>query len=363
MDKNYLVSKSNSLINSQYSLTTIEEKIILTLASMVQPEDIEFKEYKFKIKDFLNLLRITDQSKYKEIPRITKNLMKKVFEIKEKEKIIQLAWLCSAIYENDGMVKLKFAPDLKPYLLKLKEFYTSYRLTNILNLKSRYSIRLYEILKCYQNQSKKKVVNKEIDLEELKGLLGASSNYFSVYADFKKRALLVGQKELKKFTDIYFDFEEVKKIRKVIAIKFTIQENEIIKDNNFDGQIDFEEVTNDNIELLVKEYENNYKGEFHYKNMKILVNEKGFECIKECINEAKHYIKNINQSKFYDFALRYNTQEAYKKLTTSYNNSKPIQATNYEQRQYSDEFFDSLYENFQNEQMEQLKESRLKDEK
>ena len=103
MDKNYLVSKSNNLIHSHYNLTVIEEKIILTLASMVQPNDNEFKAYKFKIKDFLELLKIKDQSKYKEIPKITKNLMKKVFEIKENDRVIQLAWLCSVEYRNDGM--------------------------------------------------------------------------------------------------------------------------------------------------------------------------------------------------------------------------------------------------------------------
>ena len=97
------------------------------------------------------------------------------------------------------MVTLKFAPDLKPYLLKLKELYTSCRLTNVLNLKSRYSIRLYEILKCRKKRSRKKIVIEEIELEELKKMLGASSKYFSVYADFKRRALLVAQKELKKW--------------------------------------------------------------------------------------------------------------------------------------------------------------------
>ena len=68
MDKKFMVTKSNKLISANYDLNLQEQKIILTLASMVQPQDTEFKEYEFKIKDFLELLGIKDQSKYKEVP-------------------------------------------------------------------------------------------------------------------------------------------------------------------------------------------------------------------------------------------------------------------------------------------------------
>jgi len=90
MDKNYLVTKSNYFImNSSYDLSLEEQKVILTLASMVQPEDEDFKPYKFRIADFMDLLGVEDKSKYTQIPNITKELMKKVFEIQEGNKMIQ----------------------------------------------------------------------------------------------------------------------------------------------------------------------------------------------------------------------------------------------------------------------------------
>ncbi|MFT5875672.1 MAG: hypothetical protein ACI8WT_004667 [Clostridium sp.] len=43
MNKNYIVKKSNYFImNSSYDLSLEEQKLILTLASMVQPEDEGF---------------------------------------------------------------------------------------------------------------------------------------------------------------------------------------------------------------------------------------------------------------------------------------------------------------------------------
>ncbi len=221
MDKNYIVTKSNNLINCNYNLSLQEQKIILTLASMVQPQDDNFKPYVFKIKDFMKLLGIDNKAKYTEIPKITKELMQKVFEIKKGNKVTQLAWLSSAEYEKGtGMVELEFSPKLKPYMLGLKEFYTSYKLGNVLSLKSKYSIRLYEILK--SNAYRKCI---EIEIEELKNMVGSKEKAYNIYNNFKNRILTKAQNELAEKTDINFRYEEIKTGRKVTSIKFYITTN------------------------------------------------------------------------------------------------------------------------------------------
>lgn len=221
LDKDYVITKSNKLIACNYDLSLQEQKIILTLASMVQPQDTEFKEYEFKIKDFIELLGLKDQSKYKEVPKITKDLMKKVFEIKEGKDTIQLAWLSSARYRNgEGTVILKFDSNLKPYMLELKELYTSYKIDNVLSLKSKYSIRIYEILK--SNLFKNHVT---IELEEFKNMVGAKEKAYNIYNNVKNRILTQAQKELKEKTDINFTYEELKTGRKVTSIKFNIISN------------------------------------------------------------------------------------------------------------------------------------------
>lgn len=228
MDKDYLITKSNHFImNSSYDLSLEEQKLILTLASMVQPEDEEFKPYVFKINEFMKILEVDTKTKYTEIPKITKELMKKVFEIQEGNKLIQTAWLSSAIYEKgSGTVILKFSPDLKPYMLKLNKLYTSYKLANILNMKSKYSPRIYEILKA--NQFKKQGFV-EIEVDDLRKLLKAE-NIYPLYADFKRKIIKQAQKELNEKTDIKFTFEEIKTGRKVTSIKFYIVCNKNNKD-------------------------------------------------------------------------------------------------------------------------------------
>lgn len=225
MDKDYIVTKSNTLITCNYDLSLQEQKIILTLASMVQPQDTEFKEYEFKIKDFLELLEIKDQSKYTELPKITKELKKKVFEIREGTDLVQVSWLGGVRYKTkEGILILSLDKGLKPYMLQLKELYTSYKIENILSLKSKYSIRIYEILK---SNLFKKVI--EIEVEELKNMIGAKEKTYNLYSNFKSKILIRTQEELNSKTDISFKYEEVKTGRKVTSIKFFIEKNKISK--------------------------------------------------------------------------------------------------------------------------------------
>ena len=121
------------------------------------------------------------------------------------------------------MVILKFDSNLKPYMLGLKEFYTSYRLDNILSLKSKYSIRLYEILK--SNLYKKNVT---VELEELKKMLSINEKSYAVYQNVKNKVIIKAQKELADKTDISFDFDEIKTGRKVTSIKFHITSNKAL---------------------------------------------------------------------------------------------------------------------------------------
>lgn len=252
MDKDYLVTKSNYFImNTSYDLSLEEQKIILTLASMVQPEDEDFKHYKFKISDFMELLGVKDKSKYVEIPKLTKELMKKVFEIQEGDTLIQTAWLSGAMYKKGtGCVELTFSSYLKPYMLKLSSMFTQYKLSNILCMKSKYSPRIYEILKC--NEFKKQGYI-EIGVEELRKLLKTEDMY-SQYQDFKRKVIIQAQKELKKISDISFEFEEIKTGRKVTALKFYIHSNKakIINKPSADEEVSATLETETPLDILEK---------------------------------------------------------------------------------------------------------------
>lgn len=211
------VTKSNRLIEANYKLGAIEQKIILCLASNIQPSDSDFKTYTLPIKEFAGLIGVKGQHKYSDLKKITKELMQKVFEVRIDKKVIQVAWLSYVAYnETEGSIDIRFDPFLRPYLLELKREFTSYKLENVVQLKSTYAIRIYELLKQYE-----KIQERTFSLGNLRKLLGAEDIY-PAYGNFKQRVLVPAQKELKNKTDISFNLEEIKSGRRVTKVKFII---------------------------------------------------------------------------------------------------------------------------------------------
>jgi len=162
---------------------------------------------------------------------VTKKLLSRVFTIQQPGKITQLSWLSSATYlEGKGTVELCFDPALRPFLLRLKERFTSYRLREIIQLKSSFSIRIYELLKQFE-----KIGTRTFPLSDLKTILGIDKKQYRPYANFKMKVLLVAQAELNEKTDISFDFEEIKVGRGVGKIRFQITAKTLEELNNMDN--------------------------------------------------------------------------------------------------------------------------------
>lgn len=222
MNKNYVVTQSNNLIEARHTkpLTAREQKIVLTMVSMIQPTDKDFMDYHISIREFHEMLGLSGREHYTEIKEITKELMSKSVEIPKADGSWLMAnWVSSAEYiKGEGAIALSFSPKLLPYLLQLKTAFTSYQLSNILSLKSTYSIRLYELMKKWQHLGRW-----ECPVDDLKLKLGIAEGKYKQYGHFKSKALNVALKEINEKTDLLITVKEIKKGRKVDKIEFSIQ--------------------------------------------------------------------------------------------------------------------------------------------
>jgi len=63
-------------------------------------------------------------------------------------------------------------------------------------------------------------------LDELKYILGFDEGQYSRWGNFKTRIIEVARKELKKYSDLYFEYEIEKKRRVVQGITFTIKKQQ-----------------------------------------------------------------------------------------------------------------------------------------
>ncbi len=221
-----LVVQSNRLIESRYSLTTGEQRLIMAMISLIHPNDQDFKPYILKIQDLAVYLNIDIKNAYREADKITSRLMERVLHIPEPDgSLLKVHWVSSARHEK-GKVTIKFDPDLKPYLLQLKKQFTRYQLTIIAQFQSTYTIRIYSLLKQYQQ-----IGYREIDILELREILGIKENEYPRFDNFKARVLNQAKKEFetkinkgKSYkSDITFDLETIRTGRKITRLRFNIK--------------------------------------------------------------------------------------------------------------------------------------------
>jgi plasmid replication initiation protein len=213
----------NNLVQAKYSMSLQQKRIMIWLVSQIKPNDEDFKEHALNVKELKNICALSGESAYKELKNITFSLVEKGIRILDitnpKDEIeIQVSWLSSAKYKN-GMVRLTFNPELKPYLLQLKDKFTAINVVDLMQFKSIHAIRIYEILKQYE-----KIRERTLSIEEIKEYCGVKDK-LTQYSDFERKILLIAQREINEKSDIKFDFERKKQGRKIVAIRFIISKN------------------------------------------------------------------------------------------------------------------------------------------
>ena len=221
-ERNQIVVKHNDLIQkSRYSLTMQEQKIILYLISKIKPEDTDLHLYEFDIKEFCEICGIDETSgkNYSVLKETIINLKRKCFWVSIGNGIdATVSWIDKAIVnKRSGAIKIKLDNDMKPFLLELQRNFTRYELNCVLTMKSKYSIRLYELLKSYEFMT-----TRTFNLEQLKLLLSVEK--YENYKDFRSRVLEPALREINLYSDIVVTYEAKKKGKKYDNIMFGIKE-------------------------------------------------------------------------------------------------------------------------------------------
>ena len=238
--RNYVVCKSNSLIlNSRYQYSIAQQKMIAYICARIRPmEEQGYQlEYDFNIADYLRLMGVESTGDaYHDIKMTLKSLRDKSYWLTLPDgSETTVSWVDKVTTNRrSGLAKYKIDADLAPYLFALQTHYLSYGLINILNFKSKYGIRLYEILKAQYDmlrsqQGKKRyetpVLEWVISLGELKHRLMAED--YKRYPDFRIKVLETAQRDINVLSDMQFEFEPICKGRKTVQVRFLIRCKEL----------------------------------------------------------------------------------------------------------------------------------------
>lgn len=224
--KSMLVVKENELIQrASYNLTMEEQKMLCYVISKIKPTDKEFEQYTISASDFAEICGISKTNVYRDFRQMIDNFDNKSQWVQMDGKQFKFRVFSEAEYnEKQGSITVMLNSHLKRYLLEIGKHgqYTKYELWNILSLKSKYSIRLYELFRSYSYQQEK-----EFDIDNLKSLLCAEQ--YKSFGNLKQRVLDNAINEINIFTDLRVTYETKKagKGGKVSKIIFKIHKKKI----------------------------------------------------------------------------------------------------------------------------------------
>lgn len=224
-ERDRYVVKANELIQkSRFNLTLQQQKIVLYLISQIERNDKEFKLYSFSIQQFCKVCGInyTSGKNYNDLKEAIKEIAQKVLWIRlPNGKEATVRWIEKAyIDRNTGTIEIRLDEDMKPYLLQLRDNFTQYELVWTLQFNSKYSIRLYELIKSIHYHDLDPY-ERTYDIDELKRLLDAET--YKTYQHFKDRALQVAVDEINSTSDKLVSFVPIKDGRAVKKIRLHIE--------------------------------------------------------------------------------------------------------------------------------------------
>lgn len=196
-----LVVKSNELIQAaSYNLTAEEQKLLCYVISKIKPTDKDFQEYTIPAAEFADLCGIDRRHIYRDFKRMMDSQYNKARWIQIGDDVTKFSVFVVPKYnEKAGSITVYLNPYLKKYLIGLSRNYTQYELWNILSLKSKYAIRLYELFKSYAYQHEI-----DFDIDTLKSLL-CCENYKD-YGNFRKRVITPAITEINERTNLTISF-------------------------------------------------------------------------------------------------------------------------------------------------------------
>ena len=227
-NKNNLVVKHQDLVRTaRYKLSELGIKVVSVLISMIRVSDEDFMEYKLKVNDFKELIGTDSKKTYEYVDVMTDELMRKPFKIGDEK----FNWVYYAKYhQGDNYVTLKISPELKPYLLGLQRNFLKYNVINILQLKSSYVIRFYELCKDHlmadtRKKEHQKSVQFDLKIDRMRELFEIPSSY-QYSSHIKKRILEKAKEQFAEKTDIKIEYKEQKIGRRIDRIIVTVKPND-----------------------------------------------------------------------------------------------------------------------------------------
>lgn len=245
-ERSYYAVKSNTLIqDTRYDLPLLEYKVLTRILQKIKPDMKTLEPITFDIREFCMLCGIDPNSgaNYENIRKAVLNLKGRSVWIPKLDDDMQpvldkkgipieetFSWVSKAeMLRGEGKIVVHLDTALEKHLYNLSTLYTKLAGITVYPLTSKYSARLYELLRSYSNMGR--VYFSFEDLQE------KTTNRYPNWGPYHQKVIKPAVEEINKMSELKIRYEVRKSGRRVEGLLFYITQKtdldaEIVARNN-----------------------------------------------------------------------------------------------------------------------------------
>ena len=226
MENNKLVVKDNALIDASFNLSLIEQRLLLL--AIVQAREIEeltsSTALEIKASQYATQFNIHEKEAYNALKAACDLLFERRFSYIDRYKgnqlIKKVRWVSEIGYlEKKGIVLLNLSDTVISLISRLEQQFTKYHLDQVSAFKSKYSIRLYELIIKWLNNG----VTQKYDIADLRSKLGLENTEYKTMSLFKVNVLDKAVGEINNKADLKVTYEQFKEGRSITHVQFKMK--------------------------------------------------------------------------------------------------------------------------------------------
>ncbi|EAK8760922.1 replication initiation protein, partial [Campylobacter jejuni] len=262
-----VVTQNNRFVYAKYDMNTNELKMFMWIVAQINSQkDTLFQVCQMPLSQVFEVLNHQSEENYTYVKNLIDNMARKTYiedfklldEKTMKEIEVHRAMPLFQFLEykkGASNISYKLNDSLMEYLLEQKRDFTQLKFSDIQQMKSAYSIRIYNMLLCELKQNRQ---NLKINLSVLQNLLEVPKTLLE-YKHFNVKVLKQAEKDINSKSNlVLLDIKTYKTGRKITDLEF------IFDYKNNDKRIAQEKLKEENLFKKLKEILSSYIGKSIY---------------------------------------------------------------------------------------------------